>query len=284
MSASVVGLSSSLRPSPGLRPTGRPGRASSRRSVITHAKFEKPVETTSVSVPVEASQAAPPAKSKFERPVKTALVPAVKTVSVPMEASQAAPPAKSKFERPVKTASVPVEASRAAPNVTASVGFERPNEYGYFPSAVKAAEQKRAARLEDGYTSIKGLGADAEKARYARLCGKRPEAGRCVEGFSNKLVTKPATQRMIDGSMVRSDGIILVPGNREDLITWALDPKMSGDTLGLLLPTFFIIVGAQLKQVAGVPESVSAAVGITTKLIATGLVALYWLPDFTANL
>ena len=220
--------------------------------MITHAKFEKPVKTTSVSVPVEASQAAPPAKSKFERPVKTA--------------------------------SVPVEASRAAPNVTASVGFERPNEYGYFPSAVKAAEQKRAARLEDGYTSIKGLGADAEKARYARLCGKRPEAGRCVEGFSNKLVTKPATQRMIDGSMVRSDGIILVPGNREDLITWALDPKMSGDTLGLLLPTFFIIVGAQLKQVAGVPESVSAAVGITTKLIATGLVALYWLPDFTANL
>jgi len=25
---------------------------------------------------------------------------------------------------------------------------------------------------------------------------------------------------MIDGSMVRSDGIILVPGNRQDLITW----------------------------------------------------------------
>ena len=83
---------------------------------------------------------------------------------------------------------------------------------------------------------------------------------------------------------VRSDGIILVPGNREDLITWALDPKMSGDTLGLLLPTLFVIVGAQLKQVAGVPEYVSGAVGITTKLIATGLVALYWLPDFTAGL
>ena len=89
---------------------------------------------------------------------------------------------------------------------------------------------------------------------------------------------------MVNGSMVRSDGIILVPGNREDLITWALDPKMSGDTLGLLLPTLFVIIGAQLKQVAGVPEYVSGAVGITTKLIATGLVALYWLPDFTAGL
>ena len=45
------------------------------------------------------------------------------------------------------------------------------------------------------------------------------------------------------------------------------------------MPTLFVIVGAQLKQVAGVPEYVSGAVGITTKLIATGLVALYWLPD-----
>ena len=179
---------------------------------------------------------------------------------------------------------VPAEASRPAPATTASAGFERPNEYGYFPSAVAAAEQKRAARLEEGYTSIKGLDSDAEKARYARLCSKHPEAGRCQEGFSNKLVTKPATQSMVNGSMVRSDGIILVPGNREDLITWALDPKMSGDTLGLLLPTLFVIIGAQLKQVAGVPEYVSGAVGITTKLIATGLVALYWLPDFTAGL
>ena len=45
-------------------------------------------------------------------------------------------------------------------------------------------------------------------------------------------MTKPATQSIVNGSMVRSDGIILVPGNREDLITGALDPKMSGDTPG----------------------------------------------------
>ena len=42
-----------------------------------------------------------------------------------------------KFEKAAKTvASVPAEASQAAPAPTASVGFERPNEYGYFPSAV----------------------------------------------------------------------------------------------------------------------------------------------------
>lgn len=146
----------------------------------------------------------------------------------------------------------------AAPEVK----FEAPNQYGYFDSAIEAAEIKRAQRLEQGYTPIKGLGADEEKARYARLCSKHPTAQRCNEGFSDKLVTKPATQSMVNGSMVRSDGIILVPGNREDLITWALDPKMSGDTLGLLLPTTFVIIGAQLKQVAGVPEWVSGG-GVT---------------------
>jgi len=127
------------------------------------------------------------------------------------------------------------------------------------------------------------MGAEGEKARYATLCAKHPDSQRCVEGFTNKLVTKPATQSKINGSWVRSDGIILLPGNREDLITYALDPKMSGDTIGILIPTTFIIIGAQLKQTAGVPESVSAAVAITTKVIATGLIALYWLPDFTAG-
>ena len=81
-----------------------------------------------------------------------------------------------------------------------------------------------------------------------------------------------------------SDGIILIPGNREDLITYVLDPKMSGDTIGLLIPTLFVILGAQLKKVAGVPEYVSGAVAITTKVVATGLIALYWLPEFTAGL
>jgi len=59
---------------------------------------------------------------------------------------------------------------------------------------------------------------------------------------------------------------------------------MSGDTLGLLVPVVFVIIGAQLKQAAGVPEYISGGVAIGTKLIATCLVALYWLPGFTANL
>ena len=164
-------------------------------------------------------------------------------------------------------------------------GFDAPNEYGYFESAITVAEQKRKDKLtEGGFKQIKGLSAEEEKARYARLCSKHPESQRCEEGFSQKYVTKPATTSKINGSLVRSDGIILVPGNREDLITYVLDPKMSGDTIGLLIPTLFVILGAQLKKVAGVPEYVSGAVAITTKVVATGLIALYWLPEFTAGL
>ena len=164
-------------------------------------------------------------------------------------------------------------------------GFDAPNEYGYFESAITVAEQKRKDKLtEGGFKQIKGLSAEEEKARYARLCSKHPESQRCAEGFSQKYVTKPATTSKINGSLVRSDGIILVPGNREDLITYVLDPKMSGDTIGLLIPTLFVILGAQLKKVAGVPEYVSGAVAITTKVVATGLIALYWLPEFTAGL
>ena len=129
--------------------------------------------------------------------------------------------------------------------------IEIPNNYGYFSSAAEASKKRREAA---GYQTLNGFTADEQAARYAKLCAKHPEAQRCQPDYVSPLVTKPATQSMINGSMVRSDGIILVPGNLEDLKTWALDPQMSGDTLGLLLPTLFVIVGAQLKQTAGVPE------------------------------
>ena len=156
--------------------------------------------------------------------------------------------------------------------------FEAPNQYGYFPSAIEAAKQKRAT--QQGFNTQVKMTKEEQQARFKGLCAKHPELQKCQSDYVSPLRVKPSTQSVINGSVVRSDGIILVPGNKEDLITWALDPAMSGDTLGLLLPTVFIIIGAQLKQVAGVPEYVSGAVGVTTKLLATALVALYWVPSF----
>ena len=159
-----------------------------------------------------------------------------------------------------------------------SSDFEAPNQYGYFPSAIEAARKKR--ETQQGFDKDVKLSKAEQKARFKSLCSKHPELQKCQADYESPLRVKPSTQSDINGSVVRSDGIILVPGNKEDLITWALDPAMSGDTLGLLLPTLFIIIGAQLKQTAGVPEYVSGAVGVTTKLIATALVALYWVPSF----
>lgn len=173
------------------------------------------------------------------------------------------------------------ETTTPTPTTTKAAEFEAPNQYGYFPSAIEAARQRR--ETQTGFDSDVKLSKDAQRERFAQLCGKHPELQKCQENYVSPLRVKPSTQSVINGSVVRSDGIILVPGNKDDLVTWALDPAMSGDTLGLLVPTLFIIIGAQLKQVAGVPEYVSGAVGVTTKLIATGLVALYWVPAFTSG-
>ena len=69
-----------------------------------------------------------------------------------------------KFVKPEKAAATPASApavavtpadassqAAAAPSIT----FEAPNQYGYFDSAIAAAETKRAKRLDEGYTSIK---------------------------------------------------------------------------------------------------------------------------------
>ena len=173
------------------------------------------------------------------------------------------------------------ETTTPTSTTTKAAEFEAPNQYGYFPSAIEAARQRR--ETQTGFDSDVKLSKDAQRERFAQLCGKHPELQKCQENYVSPLRVKPSTQSVINGSVVRSDGIILVPGNKDDLVTWALDPAMSGDTLGLLVPTLFIIIGAQLKQVAGVPEYVSGAVGVTTKLIATGLVALYLVPAFTSG-
>ena len=73
-------------------------------------------------------------------------------------------------------------------------------------------------------------------------------------------VTKPATQSMVNGSMVRPTASSSSPETAR-ISSRALDPKDVRRHLGLLLPTLFVIIGAQLKQVAGVPEYVSGRRG-----------------------
>ena len=75
-------------------------------------------------------------------------------------------------------------------------GFDAPNEYGYFESAITVAEQKRKDKLtEGGFKQIKGLSAEEEKARYARLCSKHPESQRCARRGSAKSTSRNPRRR-----------------------------------------------------------------------------------------
>jgi hypothetical protein len=157
--------------------------------------------------------------------------------------------------------------------------FEVPNQYGYFPSVIEKAKIKRLENANKFDTDVY-LSKEEQTLRFERLCTAHPENKKCQDGYKSPLRTKPSTTSRINGSIIRSDGNILIPGNKEDLVTWVLDPAMSADTIGILLPTLFVIIGAQLKKAAGVPEWVSGGVAITTKIIATCLIALYWIPLF----
>ena len=118
--------------------------------------------------------------------------------------------------------------------------FEAPNQYGYFPSAIEAAKQKRAT--QQGFDTQVKMTKEEQQARFKGLCAKHPELQKCQSDYVSPLRVKPSTQSVINGSVVRSDGIILVPGNKEDLITWALDPAMS------IRAAFLTIAGACLRH------------------------------------
>ena len=162
---------------------------------------------------------------------------------------------------------------------SANIEFEVPNQYGYFPSVIEKAKVKREQNAS-GFDKDVYMSKAEQTERFSKLCAAHPELKKCQDDYQSPLRMKPSTTSTINGSVIRSDGIILIPGNKEDLITWVLDPAMSADTIGILLPTLFVILGAQLKKAANVPEWVSGGVGITTKIIATCLIALYWIPSF----
>jgi hypothetical protein len=169
--------------------------------------------------------------------------------------------------------------SSAKKTASANIEFEVPNQYGYFPSVIEKAKVKREQNA-NGFDKDVYMSKAEQTERFSKLCSAHPELKKCQDDYQSPLRMKPSTTSTINGSVIRSDGIILIPGNKEDLITWVLDPAMSADTIGILLPTLFVILGAQLKKSANVPEWVSGGVGITTKIIATCLIALYWIPSF----
>ena len=145
-----------------------------------------------------------------------------------------------------------------APAVVAGCDAE-----GMLPIArIKCQKQKEAEA--EGYTSI------ADKRRAEAAEGYRPNE-------------RAAKVEFVDGSVVRTDGQILIPGNAADLKAWALDPNSSGDDQIILL-IVVSIAARQAKESFGLDERVSSVIYTVIKALSVAWVSLYWLPDVAEKL
>merc|ERR1712157_60133 len=111
----------------------------------------------------------------------------------------------------------------------------------------------------------------------------RPSSRHEVVSRATGTSAKPTTavpapmtvSHMDNGSWVRTDGNILIPGNFQDFKIWALDPAMSADDQILILAVACIL-SAQGKKTLGIPEKVSAGFWGFAKVLSVLWVALYW--------
>ena len=124
-----------------------------------------------------------------------------------------------------------------------------------------------------------------------RACvARRPQA----EGFSSRkekaeyLAAQSYSRKgskvlFENGSAVRADGQILIPGNAADFKQWALDPNSSGDDQIILL--VLVSIGARYaKERFDLDERVSGAIYTVIKALSVAWVSLYWLPEVAAKL
>lgn len=103
-----------------------------------------------------------------------------------------------------------------------------------------------------------------------------------------------------NGSWVRTDGNILIPGNAEDFKTWATDPYMSGDvrkytlttrkkertllTLThyyssqdqILISATAVILASTAREQGWLPPKVSAAILTGVKILSVVWISVYW--------
>jgi hypothetical protein len=152
---------------------------------------------------------------------------------------------------------------RSADALTAPAVVAGCDAEGMLPIArIKCQKQKEAEA--EGYASI------ADKRRAEAAEGYRPNE-------------RAAKVEFVDGSVVRTDGQILIPGNAADLKAWALDPNSSGDDQIILL-IVVSIAARQAKESFGLDERVSSVIYTVIKALSVAWVSLYWLPDVAEKL
>ena len=78
-----------------------------------------------------------------------------------------------------------------------------------------------------------------------------------------------------NGSWVRTDGNILIPGNAEDFKTWAVSPEMSGDYQIILLVLASILSAFGYEEY-GIDRRLSGGVFTFLKVLGIAWASLYW--------
>ena len=120
----------------------------------------------------------------------------------------------------------------------------------------------------------------AEVASYAsRKAEERGESLRRAENERPWVKTVNLTVERKDGSWVRSDGNILVPGNWRDFETWAKDPYMSGDDQ-ILISATAVILASVARENGWVDPKVSAGILTGVKILTVVWISLYWGVDY----
>ena len=182
-------------------------------------------------------------------------------------------------ERPARRSAA--RAAAAAPSNPSNKAYV--NQYGYVTSDALTAPAVVAGCDAEGMLPIARIKCqkqkEAEAEGYASIADKR--RAEAAEGYRPN--ERAAKVEFVDGSVVRTDGQILIPGNAADLKAWALDPNSSGDDQIILL-IVVSIAARQAKESFGLDERVSSAIYTVIKALSVAWVSLYWLPDVAEKL
>eukprot|EP00793_Prasinoderma_coloniale_P004170 PRCOL_00006346-RA len=142
-------------------------------------------------------------------------------------------------------------AARAAYAAVTARALEAPD-----PKAVREV----CAELDDNLE----IARCKREARLADRRTKKVEVQRGASEYKNE-----------NGSWVRQDGIIVVPGSYADFKVWAVDPAMSGDFQIILLVVASILSAFGYEEY-GIPRQVSGGVFTFLKALGIAWASLYW--------
>ncbi|XRB23901.1 ER-associated protein degradation protein [Pseudoscourfieldia marina] len=135
----------------------------------------------------------------------------------------------------------------------------------------------------DAPSTASSASASAGEVRMPYAQRKALERGESLRRSPNEKAWVKTVNLSVEhrdnGSWVRTDGNILIPGNAEDFKTWATDPYMSGDDQ-ILISATAVILASTAREQGWLPPKVSAAILTGVKILSVVWISVYWGADY----